>query len=73
MSEHAAIVGAGVIGAAWASRFVLHGIDVKVSDPNPEASRIVEEVLGNARAAWADLGLNAPAEGSITYLSLIHI
>ena len=45
MSEHAAIVGAGVIGAAWASRLVLHGIDVKVSDPNPEASRIVEKVL----------------------------
>ena len=71
MSGHAAIVGAGVIGAAWASRFVLHGIDVTISDPNPEASRIVDEVLGNARAAWADLGLTAPAEGSITYAGSI--
>ncbi|MEO0879168.1 MAG: hypothetical protein AAFY22_05585, partial [Pseudomonadota bacterium] len=40
--------GAGVIGAAWAARFVMHGIDVKVSDPNPEAGRIVDEILGNA-------------------------
>ena len=71
MTEHAAIVGAGVIGAAWASRFVLHGIDVKISDPNPEASRIVDEVLGNARAAWADLGLPAATEGSITFTDSI--
>ena len=72
MSEHVAIVGAGVIGAAWASRFVLHGIDVNVSDPHPDAARIVDEVLGNARAAWADLGLPAPHEGTITYADSIE-
>ena len=41
-SAHVAVVGAGVIGSAWAARFALHGIDVKVSDPNPDAPRIVE-------------------------------
>ena len=65
MSEHVAIVGAGVIGAAWAARFVMHGIDVKISDPNPEAGRIVDEVLDNARAAWVDLGLPDPTQGRV--------
>ena len=71
MSEHVAIVGAGVIGAAWAARFVMHGFDVKISDPNPEAGRIVDETLDNARAAWVDLGLPAPTEGSVTVIGSI--
>ncbi len=71
MAEHAAIVGAGVIGAAWAARFVLHGIDVKISDPSPHAERIMGEVLDNARAAWADLGLPEPSEGSVTFCDSI--
>ncbi|MEM9521151.1 MAG: 3-hydroxyacyl-CoA dehydrogenase NAD-binding domain-containing protein [Actinomycetota bacterium] len=71
MTQHAAIVGAGVIGSAWAARFALHGIDVKVSDPNPDARRIIDEVLDNARAAWADLELPAPVEGSITVVDSI--
>ncbi|MEM9204612.1 MAG: 3-hydroxyacyl-CoA dehydrogenase NAD-binding domain-containing protein [Actinomycetota bacterium] len=71
MTQHAAIVGAGVIGSAWAARFALHGIDVKVSDPNPDAQRIIDEVLDNARAAWADLELPAPVEGSITVVDSI--
>ena len=71
MDNHAAIIGAGVIGSAWAARFALHGIDVRISDPNPDAPRIVDEVLGNARAAWADLGLPTPEEGSISIVGTI--
>ena len=71
MSEHVAIIGAGVIGAAWAARFVMHGIDVKVSDPNPEAGRIVDEILDNARAAWGDLDLPSPTEGSVAVVGSI--
>jgi carnitine 3-dehydrogenase len=71
MAEHAAIVGAGVIGAAWAARFVLHGIDVKISDPSPRAERIMGEVLDNARAAWAGLGLPDSVEGTITFCDSI--
>ena len=51
MERHVAIVGAGVIGSAWAARFALHGIDVKVTDPAPDVERIIDEVLANARAA----------------------
>ncbi len=69
---HVAIIGAGVIGAAWAARCALHGLDVVVSDPNPEAGRIVDEVLANARRAWTDLDLPRPAEGSITLVASIE-
>jgi len=64
--ERAAVVGAGVIGSAWAARFALHGIDVKVFDPNPATARILDEVSSNARSAWDQLGLPAATEGSVT-------
>lgn len=53
----AAVVGCGVIGAAWAARLRLHGIDVRAYDPSPDGPRILEEVMANAVAAWQDLGL----------------
>jgi len=62
---HVAIIGAGVIGSAWAARFALHGFDVRVTDPNPESARILDEVFANARASWADLGLPPVAEGTV--------
>jgi len=63
--ERAAVVGAGVIGSAWAARFALHGIDVKVFDPNPETPRILAEVFDNARVAWAALELPKMTEGAV--------
>jgi len=53
----AAVVGCGVIGAAWAARFRLHGVPVAAYDPSPEAARIIDEVSANAAAAWRHLGL----------------
>jgi carnitine 3-dehydrogenase len=49
------LLGGGVIGGGWASRFLLNGIDVKVFDPDPQAERKVGEVLAGAKRAWADL------------------
>lgn len=69
--ERVAIIGAGVIGAAWAARFALHGVDVLVSDPNPDTSRVLDQVMSNARAAWADLGLPAPIEGTVMFVDSI--
>ena len=71
MTNHAAVVGAGVIGSAWAARFALHGIDVRVSDPNPDTPRILDEVMANARTAWADLDLPAVEEGVVTVVGSI--
>ncbi len=45
----AAIIGGGVIGGGWAARFLLNGWNVKVFDPDPEAVRKIDEVIGNAR------------------------
>ncbi len=58
-----AIVGCGVIGAAWAARMVLSGVTVRISDPSPEAPRIFQEMLANAVAAWEDLGLQTDNRG----------
>ena len=61
----AAVVGAGVIGGAWAARLRLHGVDVAVHDPAPETERICDEILANARAAWDDLGLHCERLGAL--------
>jgi 3-hydroxyacyl-CoA dehydrogenase len=50
-----ALIGAGVIGAGWAARLVLNGIDTALYDPDPEAERKVGEVLANAERAWRQL------------------
>jgi carnitine 3-dehydrogenase len=63
-----ALIGAGVIGAGWAARLVLNGIDVALHDPDPEAERKVGEVLSNAERAWRRLLPDLPERrGRITF------
>ncbi len=69
--ERAAVVGCGVIGAAWASRMVLNGVDVAISDLSPDAERIFDEVLSNAVAAYDDLGFATDRRGSHRFASSI--
>jgi carnitine 3-dehydrogenase len=72
MTKIAAIIGGGVIGGAWAARFMLNGWDVQVFDPDPEAARKIGEVLGNARRALPSLSdFVMPAEGKISYCGTI--
>lgn len=60
------LVGSGVIGAGWAARFALSGLDVRLYDPDPETGRKVEAVLANARAAHRRLyGALCPPEGQV--------
>jgi len=61
------LIGAGVIGAGWAARFLLHGVDVRVFDPDPQAEEHVGRAVENARRSYADL-LTAPlpAPGRLT-------
>ena len=64
----AAIVGGGVIGGGWAARFLLHGWDVAVSDPNPRVRTQIAEILANAGKslpALADVPM--PARGKLSY------
>lgn len=69
----AACVGAGVIGAGWAARLVLCGVNVAVYDLGPEAERIVREVLANAERAWAGLPeLDLPPRGALRFVDSIE-
>ena len=65
----AGLLGGGVIGGGWASRFLLNGTDVKIFDPDPQAERKVGEVLALAKRAWADL-TDAPMRplGSLSFV-----
>src|SRR6056297_3328816 len=72
MSKTAAIIGGGVIGGGWAARFLLNGWDVQVFDPDPEAKRKIDEVLGNARRSLPMLyDCALPEEGSLTFCDSI--
>lgn len=66
------IVGGGVIGAGWAARFALNGIDVSIFDPDPEVERKTAAVIANARRALTRLfGHALPAEGKVTFAKSI--
>jgi carnitine 3-dehydrogenase len=68
----AACIGGGVIGAGWAARLLLNGIDVALYDPDPQAGRKVGEVLDGARRAYQKMAPDGlPAEGRITYPATI--
>jgi carnitine 3-dehydrogenase len=61
------LLGAGVIGAGWAARFLLHGVDVRVFDPDPRAHEHVRSAVENARRAYTTLiAAPLPAEGTLT-------
>ncbi|MGD1869516.1 MAG: carnitine 3-dehydrogenase [Neomegalonema sp.] len=71
-TRSAAIIGGGVIGGAWAARFLLNGWNVRLFDPDPEAERKMSEVLGNARRSLPMLYDRAlPPEGALTHVATI--
>jgi carnitine 3-dehydrogenase len=60
------LLGSGVIGGGWAARFLLHGVDVRLYDPDPQAERKVGEILDSARRAYRRLTLAPmPSEGAL--------
>ena len=70
--KHIAIIGCGVIGSGWASRFALSGLDVVVSDPSPDAERILDEVHANATRSWDKLRLPTNKQGSLSVVASIE-
>jgi len=58
----AAIVGTGVIGAGWATRFLAHGLDVVAWDPAPDAEEKLRAAVDSAWPSVARLGLYPGAE-----------
>ena len=71
LPARAAVIGCGVIGAAWAARMRLRGIDVAVYDPSQTASEVLDAVMADAAAAWAALGLATDQVGSLAIVDSI--
>ncbi|MBT5553286.1 MAG: L-carnitine dehydrogenase [Ilumatobacter sp.] len=71
LPARAAVVGCGVIGAAWAARMRLRSVDVAVYDPSPTASEVLDAVMADAVLAWAALGLATDQVGSLTIVDSI--
>lgn len=72
MTRSVAIIGAGVIGAGWAARFLLNGWDVRVFDPDAAAQTRVTRIIDAARRALPGLGdVALPPEGTLTFAPLL--
>ncbi len=56
-----AVVGAGVIGASWATYFAAHGYDVLVTDPAPGVEAIFERTIAGQWEALARVGVRPGA------------
>ncbi len=61
----AAIIGGGVIGSGWATRFLLNGWDVRFFDPSADAERILNAVMERGREAMPALCDAVPEAGSL--------
>ena len=55
----AAIIGGGVIGASWAALFLVNGLKVIVSDPDPQIESKVKAIVAAALPALRALGYKA--------------
>jgi carnitine 3-dehydrogenase len=53
-----AVVGAGVIGASWATAFLARGMDVVASDPAPGGEDAVRKTVGAQWPAMQQIGLS---------------
>ena len=67
----AAIIGGGVIGSAWASRFLLNGWEVRFHDPAPNSEAVLNKVLDKARRWVPEVYDHLPAEGVLTLCASI--
>jgi carnitine 3-dehydrogenase len=65
----AAIIGGGVIGSGWATRFLLNGWNVRFFDPSEDAERVLHAVIARGRAAMPALCDVVPEEGTLTIAS----
>ena len=56
--QRVALVGAGVIGNAWAAHLLAHGLEVAVTDPAPDAEERLLRDVERALPVLAQLGLD---------------
>ncbi|MGY4489731.1 3-hydroxyacyl-CoA dehydrogenase [Bradyrhizobium sp. LM3.2] len=64
--------GGGTIGGAWAARFALNGVDIRLYDPAPGALEHVQDTLDHARRIYQRLTrVPLPKEGSLTLVKSV--
>ena len=66
--KRVALIGGGVIGAGWAARLLINGIDVTVCDPASQVEKRLAQVVENALRAYRKMTL-APvaAKGKLVF------
>ena len=60
--ERVAVIGAGTIGASWATQFLAKGLEVAVFDPGPDSETRVRSFVDTAWQALEHLGLDEKAD-----------
>ncbi len=60
--ENVAVIGAGTIGASWATQFLAKGLDVAVYDPGPDSETRIRGFIENAWPTLERLGLDEHAD-----------
>jgi len=69
----AAVIGGGVIGAGWAARFVLNGIDVALFDTAPAIGARLDAVIANARRAWERANWPVQGQGAVSLAASLEM
>lgn len=59
-----AVIGAGTIGASWATQFLAKGLRVNVYDPSPDTESKTRSFIDNAWKSLQRLGLDEKADSS---------
>lgn len=57
--SRAAIIGTGLIGAAWASLFLARGLEVLAIDPAPDAAERLRQTVSAMTPALRDIGISS--------------
>ena len=66
------LLGGGVIGAGWAARCLLNGLDVVLFDLDPQVEVKTGAFIANARRAYQQISPDAlPVEGKVRYAASI--
>jgi len=65
--KRAVVIGGGVIGSSWAALFLANGMQVTVSDPDPDVETKVKAVLKDATPSLTELGYNAPDAANLSF------
>jgi carnitine 3-dehydrogenase len=47
-----AVIGSGTIGASWAAYFLARGLEVRASDPAPQAETTLRRFVDDAYRCW---------------------